>query len=539
MRWIITAAYFVGFGTSLATGADEPARLTHAQASKDAKTFIQLLESTHADPYSNLGGKVAFKSKAQQLIGAIPAQGLSTPELAERLAKFIAPLRDGHTNVRGARERWQDPSPRLGVQFQIASDGLFLSALDVPELKGARGDKLISVEGHPVPALLRRFSEEVATENDYGAYTGLTIALRSYKLLKNLIPELDRNRGVTYELQSPDGAALKRTFAWSGTTQSPETWLEKPVHWAGLDRSSDPFYFRFLGGGETAYLRVANMMPREGYEIALRYHVGDLKALLSQYYKAHNKEMPADTDAALRGIPSLFEGGTALLEEMKRRNTPNVIVDLRGNGGGSTPTIIPFFYQMYGDDYFGRESHAQFLQVKSPLYLQKYNSSVERERKKDPNFELGEYKFTGDEPGTGEEKRRKKLAEWKDRGMSFVPALEALNGKPIYRPKQVFVLCDPGTFSAAFQAAFLLHEMHATLVGVPPAQSPNAFMEGTEYVLPESGIHGYISNGMQMYLPDTPNVNVLHPDHETTYEVFKKYGFDEDTSLRYAVDLLK
>jgi len=55
------------------------------------------------------------------------------------------------------------------------------------------------------------------------------------------------------------------------------------------------------------------------------------------------------------------------------------------------------------------------------------------------------------------------------------------------------VLCDPGTFSAAFQAEFMAHQAGATVVGVPSAQSPNAFMGGTEFVLPESGIKGMVS----------------------------------------------
>ncbi len=524
---------------AFARSDDQPVHLTHEQAAHDTKTFLHLLEATHADPYSNLGGKVAFKQKAQELIRDLPGDGVSVPELADRLAGFIAPLRDGHTTVRGSRERWHDTSPGLAVQFAIASDGLLISGSDITELKDARGYKLISVNGYSLNQLMEKMSTQVAAENIYGSYVGLTIALKSYKLLHNLIPDLDQSQGVTYTIESPAGKRVDRKISWDGNHSADSgQWASKPVRWAALDRSDAPFYFRFLDSGRTAYFRVANMMPREGYEISQKYHVGNLKELLAQYYKAHKQDMPEDVDAALQGIPSLFEQGTLLLKEMKRRNTPSLVIDLRGNGGGSTPTIVPFFYQMFGDAYFGRKTDAEFLQVKSALYLEKYNSSVEQEREKDPNFELGEYVFSRETPGTAEEKRNKKLAEWRERGMSFVPALDALAGKPIYRPPKIAVLCDPGTFSAAFQAAFLLHEMRAVLVGVPPAQSPNAFMEGTEYVLPESRIRGYISNGMQMYLPKDPRANVLHPDYEVTAAVYTKYGFDEETSLRYAIDIL-
>ena len=180
----------------LAATDDAPAHLTQAQATKDARTFLSLLEATHPDPYSNLGGKIEFKRTAEKLVRDIPADGLSVPDFIERLSAFLAPLKDGHTRVRGGRSRWQDPAPRLAVVFGIASDGLLIESSDLAELKGARGYKLVAVDGHPIPELLNRMSMQAATENDYGSYVGLTMALRSYKLLQNLIPDLDRAHGV-------------------------------------------------------------------------------------------------------------------------------------------------------------------------------------------------------------------------------------------------------------------------------------------------------------------------------------------------------
>jgi hypothetical protein len=280
------------------------------------------------------------------------------------------------------------------------------------------------------------------------------------------------------------------------------------------------------------------MMPREGYEVIEKYRVGNLKEFVEKYYTRHKRAMPADLEQAVQGIPSLFELGTNLLKQMKVRGTTQLVIDLRGNGGGSTPVILPFFYEIYGDEYFGRNSQAEFLQVKSELWMRQYNTTDEEQRKKDPNFRVGEYEFEAPEAGSALEKREKKFAEWKEKGMSWMPFLESLNGKPLYTPKKVVVLCDPGTFSAAFQATFILHEMHASVVGVPPAQSPNAFMEATQYVLPESGIHGVISNGMQMFEPKDPRLNVFRLDFETSVAIFRKYDFDEDTALRYALDLM-
>jgi Peptidase family S41 len=534
---------FIGLLTLsvLSFGDTAAVHLTREQAVKDVRTFFALLESAHPDPYTNFGGKIEFQRRAQKLIADLPPDGLTVPELTDRLSAFLALLKDGHTRVRGNRSRWQDPGPRQAVEFGIASDALVIAACDLPALEGVLGDRLVEVNGHSIPELLSRMSAEVSAENEYGTYYGLTIALRSFKLLHNLIPDLDHAQGVRYTLEDPSHKRIERTVFWDGEhPDDPQKWSSKPVQWNGIPHPDQPYYYSFLQEGKTAYIRIANMTPRESYEIMKGYHVGDLQQTLTDYYKAHKKEMPADFDAALQGVSSLTEPATQMLQTMKQRASANLIIDLRGNGGGSTPVIVPFFYEIYGDAYFGRNNDAEFVQVKSQLYMEKYHSSVEEERKKDPDFALGDYEFTsGNEPGTAGEKRDKKFAEWDEHGLNWSKPLRNLEGKPLYRPAKVIVLCDPGTFSAAFQAMFILHQLGATVVGVPSAQSPNAFMEGTEYVLPESGIRGLISNGTQMFVPHDPKANVFHPDFQVTYSILANYGGDTDTALRYALDLLK
>jgi hypothetical protein len=82
-----------------------------------------------------------------------------------------------------------------------------------------------------------------------------------------------------------------------------------------------------------------------------------------------------------------------------------------------------------------------------------------------------------------------------------------------------------------------LKEMGAELVGVPSAQAPNAFMEVTPFTLAHSKLRGSIASSAQIFLPDAPSATVFPVDFPLTWEIAKKYDFDDDASVRYALDL--
>ena len=149
--------------------------------------------------------------------------------------------------------------------------------------------------------------------------------------------------------------------------EDPGKWSEKPVQWEGISHSAQPYYYSFVANNQVAYLRVADMKPRESYELMKGYKVAGLKEMLEQYYKEQKQEIPADLDDAIRGVNSLTKPATEMLEQMKRQDTKSLIIDLRGNSGGTTAVIVPFLYEMYGDNYFGRNDDAEFVKVKSEL----------------------------------------------------------------------------------------------------------------------------------------------------------------------------
>ena len=117
--------------------------------------------------------------------------------------------------------------------------------------------------------------------------------------------------------------------------------------------------------------------------------------------------------------------------------------------------------------------------------------------------------------------------------------LMAQNGQPVYTPEHVYVLTDPGTFSAAFHYAFFLSKMGATIVGVTCSQAPNTYMEMTPFELPRTGLKGSISNSLQLFLPvNDPRAKDFTPDLMPTYEDYKRYNFDDNTIPLYLLDYI-
>ena len=118
--------------------------------------------------------------------------------------------------------------------------------------------------------------------------------------------------------------------------------------------------------------------------------------------------------------------------------------------------------------------------------------------------------------------------------------LRALQGIPIYTPKNIYVLTDNRTFSAAFHYAFFLWRMGAKVVGVPSSQAPNTYMEVTPFELPHTKIRGSISNSMQVFLPhDDKRAKIFWPDRMPTYKDYKKYHFDKQSEVMFLLNNIR
>ncbi len=505
----------------------------------DAQRLVELLELSHPDPYTPVGGKVAFRRSAAALMRSLPTGDTEPSQFRDLLDGFLAQLSDGHTHMEREAVSWYAPPDALPLDFDVTEDGLHVLAADIPEMKGTRGYRVLGVAGISIDELAKRWARLSPAENRFHAYAQLRRVLTSPTLIARLVPGAASAGQVSLDLLSPVGKRETRTMSiHSGKSAADHAkWIEPAVRVTDVPAKDDPFFFGFIRTDTVAYLRVATIMGREAYEMAFRQGWGDPHAMIDGYYSRKGQTAPADVEAALAGIPSFLETTDALLEEMKKRRTQTLVIDLQGNGGGVTPMVLPFLQQMYGDAYYAHDFPMEFVTVFSQLYLDKFHKDLSalRAERSNPELRLGDYGFEAKEEGTAETRRKKALEEYAAKKMSFAARLEALKGQPLYTPANVVVLCDEGTFSAAFHFLFFLRELGASVVGVAPGQAPNTFMEVTEFTLPNSRLKGSISNSAQIWLAD-PRAQTLVPDVVLTYDLAKQYRFATDAVLQLAVD---
>jgi hypothetical protein len=388
--------------------------------------------------------------------------------------------------------------------------------------------------------LARRIGRLTPVENEYGAYNTLSAGIALHRLTTQLIPGVGES--VVVELEIAPGRTTTITLDYI----SPEEYAALPKavqpQWEAIDESKYMSYSFLDKGRRAMYFRLASIGSREQFLYMKASGMAGMEGYLKDYYARFLKrEMPTDIDDAIAAAPSLAATFRAMLTEMKQTEAPYLIIDLRNNGGGTTPIVYSTLYQLWGDRYFETDMGVQFYAMYSPLYAQKYGMTFDEfNAQRGGSIEPGEYSFDDDVPDTRPvvERRNDWLAS--SFGGDVEGVVADLDGHPVYTPRQVFVITNYATFSAAFHYAFYLWKMGATVVGVPSSQAPNAFMDGTPFELPYTDLKGVISSSAQLFLPsDDPRAKVFWPDIMLSPDDYRRYGFDRHAELLYLMDYLE
>jgi len=502
----------------------------------DFKYFISVIEETHPDPYSAYGGRVYFKKGAFDVETKLKNNDYTQDEFVSMISEFISTLGDSHTGMRVARPKNDPNALKLPISLSTSTDNLFITALpkDYEHLLGSR---LVSLNNIPLKDLLEKAGEINPTENYYGKCHYFRRRISDYLYASKLIPNIELE--TTIELKTISGEIKKISLSYLTPEEYKEVKFVETDSWNEI--SDDYISYQFVDKKkETMHLRMTSVMARGAFIIMDEGGFSNFEMYIDYFYKTIMKcERPKDKAEAINKMPSFIEIFYNMLVSMKKNNSKNLIIDLRDNTGGYTSITRPSLYQMFGDRYLETDMSTNSYRLISPLYMKKIGTTLDEYNKKNAsNFEFGDYVFREKSSNKQTiELRRKRFIEGKS---NLSPFVKENDGKPLYEPKNIYVLTNDRTFSAAFHYAYYLWKMGATVVGVPSCQAPNTYMETTPFTLPLTDLSGSISNSLQEFLPSTHRcAKTFYPEHMMNWDDYKKYNFDKHSEIKYVLDLIK
>lgn len=308
-------------------------------------------------------------------------------------------------------------------------------------------------------------------------------------------------------------------------------------------------FYRFLDSThQTCWLVIHDLSNyREAFEIWQSYGIKEREnQARAAYQRYHGTQPPADIQGVIAGLPSATELFCSMVEEMKKSKTKNLLIDLSQNSGGNSLLDNILIYFLYGKEMvLSIKGRTTEIVKYSPEYFEKFPSPTLEEINKNRAVALSVdgYDFTADYGHldySGQKHATQEFEEMLGRMPTFQKEYESGKYSGYYLPINVLVLCDAGTFSAAFTVMYSLKQAGAEIVGIPSAQAGNCFGDIINFKLPNSGLKYQVSRKYFELFPNDPERGqVLMPDHLMTYDVLASYNFDPAALLWFALDLLK
>jgi hypothetical protein len=506
---------------------------------EDVRQLAEILESTHPDPYRHGGGRIAFHRRLQEVLRSIPREGMTRDEFVRLLRPFVAAIGDQHTSIYTEYQTDNAAPGGLPFVFEPIEKSLYVLVPFSSSDNEYIGSRLVSVEGVPLDNLVQRFSRVEGVENEYFALREFgrgNLLFRPY--LQELLPEWSEFTSITFELQRPSGEIeeiTRRLPVPLAGLSLPESRVDLPV----TDDSGFLCEFLDVSGyeQEIAYLRVDHMQGyREAREMAVAVGAENL------------------TDDELARIPSATESFREFVEDMRRKRTQALVIDMRKNGGGNYMMAPILVYFLYGKDVLtaipkqvarsGGGSGRRY----SKLYFDSHPKVTLASINEDRNvpLELGDIDFsrifadeaenTGHSTPTENPERLKTYR----RAATFYAEYETGTYSGYYRPRHVLVLMTPWTSSSGLDMALFLYRSGAKLVGTPSAQSPNSWGNLLEWQLTNSKISGEVSSSFDIAFGDDPEKGRVLPVHfPLKWEKLASYDFDHNACFLFALEILQ
>ncbi|RPH34151.1 MAG: hypothetical protein EHM93_01995 [Bacteroidales bacterium] len=506
---------------------------------KDLNQLLTIVESSHPDPYFAGGGKIAFHRRYQQMLNAIPKEGLTKKEFYSAIIAFLANIGDSHTGLLPNQQPGQESG--LPFKFKVVEKSLFIQV--VPDKKYQRfiSAQLISIEDIPFEELLVRQGNIRGAENDFTKLAFMQFLSLSRKDgLKNLIPEWNTTKPIKLVFRKTDGnnEDLEVEIPFQPVEViTPATLVNLP------STEKSDFAFNFLDNKkQTALLVIKDMNTyRESFEYLKVLGSKGIEQMAANAYKKYNStEIPDDWNKLLAGTPSATEVFVQLIEEMKVSGTKNLIIDLRENSGGNSIMREIMVYLLYGDVAVKTLDNGYSIKRYSDQYFSQYNTSKKDSLQNRISITGSSYDFSNEECYA-----KKELEINFEETFKMMPTFWKVYStkkyhNPYHQLAKVLVVSSPFTFSSGLNLLTGLYAMGAKVVGTASGQAPNNFGDALMFSLNRSGIRGFVSFKQVITYPNDPaKGHCFTPDYPLTYQKFKDLHFDPNAEILFSLEILK
>ena len=291
---------FLFLPTMLLAATFASAQIPNDSIVADFRYFIHQLEATHPDPYTNYGGKAFFHRAAHETLWSLKDDSVTTrEELCWRIRAFLAPLRDGHTQIHYPET--QGSFLLIPIRFKAVGDGLFVRRLP-KEHQHLIGSRLVGIENVQTKDLCEEMMKIYPAENEIGKLANICGHGHQPVVLGRIIPGL-RQDTITYHLMTPEG----NTVCLPLPLISVEQWKE----WNNGQMVQDHRFptenlaYTFTDKQKnTMYFRSTSIMARDNieymYQAGMNYY-DDLKYC---YDKVYHRPVPRRSQKNLRRCSS-------------------------------------------------------------------------------------------------------------------------------------------------------------------------------------------------------------------------------------------
>ncbi|MDD3787893.1 MAG: S41 family peptidase [Petrimonas sp.] len=504
--------------------------LLFGQANKylsDFDYFIENLIETHPDPYSGFGGRIEFYREKEKTKSEI-SDSITKDEFIILVNQFLSNLNDGHTYLY-FDETKNEEQRSFPLQFKISSDNIFIN--NTPsKYKNLIGKPIFAINDVVLRKWLLKVKSFLPSENVSGEYYNSIKIIEDYQLAKKFFGNSD-----TLKLTFDNGESMQIPYL------SQVKYLENPSQ-IEFENDNGLLYSSMIGKSkDIGYLAWNSILSREALENVYKNSPDQMERNLSWAYSYLREKRTGDNEKDIAKIPSLYEQFYKLSEEMREKKSTYLIIDLRENNGGMTPIVRPLLYILYGDKYLNFDFNAVMVRRVSPLYLQKigFESIDDFNKLHDSDFKLGDYTFSSfgnvNQNLSLEQKRKELQNGYNGFGKEYLKKIKPMTNV------EIFVLCSPKTFSAAYHFTYFLKKLGRTkIVGIASRQAGNSFMETTNIILPETGIKGSISNSKQiLFKKDSLSAKILKPDYRITWKNFEEHDFDKNAEILKTLELIE